>query len=58
MYQAIFGVELVSTADCARKSAVALFVKAGGDGFDRARQKIVVIGDGEGEAGFDGTELS
>ena len=42
----------------ARKIPVALFVEAVGDGFDGAGQEIVVIGDGEGEAGFYCTELS
>ena len=48
----VVGVELVSCRRGARKIPVALFVKAVGDGFDRAGQEIVVVGDGEGEARF------
>ena len=41
----------------AGEGAVGFFVEAGGNGFDGVRQEIVVIGDEEGEAGFDGGEL-
>ena len=54
----VVGVELMSGGRRAGESPIALFVKAGGDGFDRAGQEIVVIGDGEGETGFDCIELS
>ena len=54
----VVGGELVSCRHAAGQIPVAFFVKAIGDGFDRAGQEIVVIGDGEGEARFDCTELS
>ena len=39
------------------EGAVGFFVEAGGDGADGVGEEIVVIGDGEGEAGFDGRKL-
>ena len=52
----VLGVELVSCRGAAREGPVALFVEASGDGFDGAGQEIVVVGDGDGEAGFDCTD--
>ena len=54
------GVELVRQSDCAGKGAIGFFVEAGGDGFDRGGQEDVVsgVGFGDGEADFDGGELS
>jgi len=42
----------------ADEGAVCFFVEAVGNGFDGVGEEIVVIGDGEGETGFDGGELS
>ena len=44
-------------ADGACKRAIRFFVETGADGFDGGGQEIVVVGDGEGEAGFNGGEL-
>ena len=40
------------------RGTVGFFVGVTGGGFDGVSEEIVVIGDGEGETGFDGGELS
>ncbi len=49
--------ELVGSGGGAGEGAVCFFVEAVGDGFDGVGEDAVVIGDSEGEAGFDGGEL-
>ena len=50
----VVGIKLVGCGGGSREGAVGFFVEAGGNGFDGVGEEIVVIGDGEGEAGFDG----
>ena len=54
----VVGVELVGCRGGAGETSVALFVKAVGDGFDRAGQEIVIVSDRDGETGFYCIELS
>ena len=41
----------------AGKCSIAFFIEAGGNSFDGVGEEVVVVGDGEGEAGFDGGKL-
>ena len=52
------GIKLVSDGGGAGEGAVGFLVEAGGNGFDGAGEEIVVIGDDQSQAGFDGGELS
>jgi len=49
--------ELMGGGGGAGQSAVGFFIEAVGNGFDGVGKDAVVIGDDEGEAGFDGGEL-
>ncbi len=51
------GFKFVGGGGGAGEGAVRFFVEAIGDGLDGAGEDAVVVGDGEGEAGFDGGEL-
>ncbi len=42
---------------CASEGEIGFFAGAGGDSFDGGGEEIVVVGDGQGEAGFDGGKL-
>jgi hypothetical protein len=53
----VLGVKLVRCRRCAGKSPICFFIEAVRDGFDRAGQEIVVIGDREGQPSLYSGEL-
>jgi len=50
--------KLVGDAGGAGERAVGFFVEAGGDGFDRACEEVVVVRDGESQAALNCRKLS
>jgi hypothetical protein len=57
-YFGIGGGKLIGVAGASGQGAVCFFVETGADCFDGGGEEIVVVGDGQGEAGFNCAELS